>query len=488
MMLAPHIPFDAEESPLSFAARLAQLHTGDRLVSFLRDFGIKPEQMAVNDETALTRLAEVSGVAVEVLRANAAVRVGKRTYDLRGELVTAEFLANPYTVFCPACLAEDDRTGLRRGRWEWALSVVRTCPHHEIPLLRQAQGAWDDKLHELDRRVPERGERLDALVSQATRRSVSPLQGYVMRRLDGKAGPEWLDAQTLDQATRATELLGVLVAFGAAQRLPELTSDDWDHASRVGYEFTSRGESGIREAFEAQFRKYDDATGTPGARKIFGSFYNAMAHSKSLKDPGDIVRILRETIVANIALPAGSEVLGADLTERKLHTVASLAKEQDLDSRTLRGVLVAAGIVPDNAPAHFAFPAEQGRGVAKRVKRVVHVNSVPDALNCARPLVDFLFADRVLTPIYYGRPGVRGRTQKAVDREDLAGLVGRLHAKAVEVDGADDALVPISKAAEKARVQAISVVHMILGGFLERVVRVAAQKGVGALRVDPEEI
>ncbi len=128
-MLAPHFPFDAEESPLSFAARLARLHTGDRLVSFLRDLGIKPEQMAVNDETALTRLAEVSGVAVDVLRANAAVRVGKRTYDLRGELVTAEFLANPYTAFCPACLAEDDRTGCAAGGGS---GRCRLCAHVRI--------------------------------------------------------------------------------------------------------------------------------------------------------------------------------------------------------------------------------------------------------------------------------------------------------------------------------------------------------------------
>ena len=93
-MLAPHFPFNADENPLSFAARLAQLHTRDRLVPFLRDVGVKPEQMVINEATALNRLAEVSGVAVADLRANAAVPVGKRTYDLRGELVTAEFLAN----------------------------------------------------------------------------------------------------------------------------------------------------------------------------------------------------------------------------------------------------------------------------------------------------------------------------------------------------------------------------------------------------------
>ena len=47
-MLAPHIPFDPQESPLSYAARLAGVHAEDRLVPFLRDVEIEPEDMAAN--------------------------------------------------------------------------------------------------------------------------------------------------------------------------------------------------------------------------------------------------------------------------------------------------------------------------------------------------------------------------------------------------------------------------------------------------------
>jgi hypothetical protein len=487
-MLVPHISFDQNESPLSFAAFLAETHTGGHLVPFLHDFQVAPEDMASNNEKALSRLAEVSGVPLANLRANAAVRIGKRAYDLRGEMVSAEFLANPSTVFCPACLAEDDQTGRRRGRWEWSLSVVRTCPDHSIPLVRQAQAKWDDKFHELNRRVPERGDELDEMIVKAPRRSVSPLQDYVLRRLDGKSGPVWLDAQALDQASRTTELLGVLLAFGPQQKLPELTQDDWDHAGRVGFECTSQGEDGIRPALQSQIRKFDCASGTPGARKIFGCFYNALAHSKSLKEPGDIVRILREVIVENIALAAGEKVLGVALPERLLHTVASLAKEQELDTRTLRSVLVAADAIPENAPAHFPIPVGKGREVASRVKRMVHVISLPDFMNCARPLVDQLFSDRLLTPIYSGSPGVKGRTQKSVDQEEIAMLVGKLQAKAVLNYQPSAGMVPISKAAEKAKVPAVTVVHLILGGFLNRVACVDGQKGIGAIFVDPDEV
>ncbi|MBL3562929.1 helix-turn-helix domain-containing protein [Rhodovulum sulfidophilum] len=323
------------------------------------------------------------------------------------------------------------------------------------------------------------------MILSRTPSSKSGLRALEMAMRDKGA---WLDAQTLDQATRATELLGVLVARGPAQKLPELTSDDWDHAGRVGFQFTSRGEEGIREALEAQFRKFDGATGTPGARKIFGCFYNALAHSKSLKEPGDIARILRNVITENIAMPAGTTVLGVELPERRLYTVASLAKEQCLDSRTLSNVLVAAGAIPERAPAHFPIPVDKGREIAGHMKRTVSVISLWKDMDFTRPIIDQLFYDRLLTPIYFGKPGLKGRTQKAVDCEEVAMLVGKLHAKAVELDTETDGLVPVSKAAEKAKVPAITVVHMILGGFLERVFRLAGQDGVAALRVDPVEI
>ncbi|WP_116599989.1 TniQ family protein [Primorskyibacter marinus] len=487
-MLMPNLPFILDESPLSYASQLAKFHIGDEVVAFLKDTGVKPQDMAANKKGAIARLAELTGVSLGELCANVAIPVGESRYDLRGELVTAEFLANPHTMFCPACLAEDDREAGHRGRWLWTLSVVRTCPRHEIPLMRRAKRQWGDPLHELERRVPERGEQLQALADEAKRRPVSPLQEYVVNRLDGKAGPEWLDAQSLEQAVRATELLGVLLEFGPEQKLPELTADNWDHAGRVGFECTSRGEAGIREVLEAQFSKFADATGTPGARKIFGCFYKALAYSKSLKEPGDIARILREVITENIPMPGGTKVLGETLCERKLHTVASLAKEQSLDSRTLSDVLVAAEVIPENAPAHYPIPVHEGREVAGRVKRMVTVISLPDALGCARPLVDQLIQERLLSPICYGKPGIKGHTQKAVDCEEIAMLVGKLHARAVKLDTETDQLVPISKAAEKAKVPAVIVVHMILGGMLERLFYMVDEQGIAALRVDPAEV
>lgn len=64
--------------------------------------------MARGQTQDIQRLAELSGVAAEALGANAPRGLDRRHFDLRGEHVSAEIFASPFTVFCPACLVADD--------------------------------------------------------------------------------------------------------------------------------------------------------------------------------------------------------------------------------------------------------------------------------------------------------------------------------------------------------------------------------------------
>ncbi|OWU78864.1 hypothetical protein ATO5_07345 [Loktanella sp. 22II-4b] len=444
--------------------------------------------MISNKLSALSRLAEISGATVADFRRNVPVALGGREYDLRGEIVTAEFLSSPKIAFCPACLHEDDQAGERRSRWTWSFAVVRTCPAHQIALQSRVKASWNDSLQSLTHVVPEKGEALQALAAASAHRAPSPLQDYVLARLEGNAGPQWLDEQTLDQAVRATELLGVLLEFGPTQLLPELTEAEWDRAGRVGFHYTSQGEVGVRQALQEQFDRFSNAKGSPGPRKIFGCFYNALAHSKSMKNPGDIARIVREFMWDHIPMPAGRKVLGAILEERRLHTVASLAKETGHDARRLRNMLVAEGVIPGNAVAHFPIPVEKGREVAARVKRIVDVIRLPEVLHCTRPLASQLLSDRLLTPIFYQGSRADGGSQQGVDSEEISHLLRDLEAKAPLVGKADADLVRLSKASEKAKLPGSTIVQLILAGYLKRVVRVENEPGIGGLRLCPAEV
>jgi hypothetical protein len=481
------LPFQSDETPISYASRMSRLHTGRPLTATVRDFRIDPLDLASNKPAALSRLAEISGVAERDLRWNAAVPIGGRAYDLRGETVSAEFLSSPKIVFCPACLNEDDQEGARRVRWHWSLAAVRTCPVHQIALQHRTKSAWNDDLRSMDHVVFETGAALVDLAASSERRAASPLQDYVLARLDGECGPQWLDAQTLDQAVRATQLLGVMLEFGPSQLLPKLLPDDWDLAGRVGFAFTSRGEAGIIEALQAQIGKFSDAKGSPGTRAIFGGFYNALAHSKSMKDPGDIARITREFIWDNIAMPAGSKVFGHVLPERRLHTVASLANETGHDSRRLRNILAGEGVIPHDAAAHYPIPVEVGRNLAARVSRIVKMTELAAVLGCTRPLVVQLCHERLLTPVYYGEPGIKGKLQNGVDSHEVAALLAVLSSNS-EASSDTGGLVTIAKASEKAKIPAVCVVQLVCAGLLTHVVRLDGMSGIDGLRVCPSEV
>ncbi|KZX97359.1 MULTISPECIES: hypothetical protein [unclassified Sulfitobacter] len=304
----------------------------------------------------------------------------------------------------------------------------------------------------------------------------------------GATGSVLSDNQQLYQATRGTELLGALVAFGPEQNLTKLTLNDWDHAGRIGFSSTALGEEGIKTALNAEYEKFGAAYGTPGAKMMFGCFYKALAGSKSFREPGDIAKVFREFVSHHFALPAGAKILKQPLPERLLHTVASLAKEQGLKCQTLRSALVAAQVIPENALSHYPIPVKVGREVASQMVRKVDVTNAPSELGCTRQLVNQLFAERLLTPIYSGDPGIKGRTQKSVNQAEIALLVSKLHGNSIKLAKADVSLVPIEKAAEIAKVPAVTVVHMILGGLLDQVFCIASELGIAALRVEPAEV
>ena len=304
-----------------------------------------------------------------------------------------------------------------------------------------------------------------------------------MPRVDRETGP----VASASKSWRSTELLGSLVEFGPNQKVSALTSDEWDCAGRTGFEFTSRGEGGIRDALfgiQEAFR----ATGKrPLQRNVFGRLYEWLCSTRTTKEPGDIKRIVREHIFQTVAVAPGERVLGECLQERRLHSVASLAAETGLHPKTLGHVLMAKRLISAEDPA-TVFDAKAGSEVAAAVRRLVNVMSVPKALNCSRPQASALIDERILLPIATGEAGTPGRTQKAVDERSIREFLGALKAEARSVDELPTGMVSICKAAEKVKAPCVDIVHLILGGFLSNVTELDGIGGYSAIHVDPTEV
>lgn len=494
-ILFPHLPCCADETPLSYGARLAAFHLDKPLVPFLHDIRVRPDALALGNTNAIDRLASIAGVDPAVLHRNSARSVAKDDYILRGHDLSAEVFSRPDTVFCPACLLEDDAGAAnaavsRCQRLAWTLRPVRTCAHHGLSLIQRRVEGYDRKFYELSRQVPERGGDLRRLIDGCVQRKPSPLQGYALSRLDGMPGPQWLDSQTLEQAIKTSEFVGALVVFGPSAKASELSQDQWDEAGRVGFEVTSAGEAGIRRALHEARDAFVRTGAMPGRRKMYGMLWEWLSARKLRKAPGDITRIMREHVFETMEIGAGDVILGKVLPERRLHRVQSLASESGLHPKTLRNILAAGGLIPTEAKisGYHVFGAEAGRNLAASVPRAINVSKLGEALGCTRPVVDQVLDERLLLPLVGGPNDSAGRIWKSVGENAVARLLADLHAPARPVETVPSGMVTISKAAEKAKVLSVEIMHLILGGFLENVARLQDVEGIAAVLVDPTEV
>ena len=150
---------------------------------------------------------------------------------------------------------------------------------------------------------------------------------------------------------------------------------------------------------------------------------------------------------------AGTTLLGEVVETRRLHSAASLARETRQNRRTVRNLLVAAGLVPveDDGPLPAVFDAAAGEALVRNLSGAVPVARLPSELNCARPLAQQLVAQGLLRPIEPAATETRGYARCAVTRAEIAACLDRVARIAPPVAEAPPDHVPLAKAAEKAK-------------------------------------
>lgn len=165
---------------------------------------------------------------------------------------------------------------------------------------------------DLAKRLPLDTRQMTVLAENATEKAPSPLQNYILARFEGMAGPAWLDNQTIEQAACATEMLGAVLEFGAKVNLAELSASDWHHAACIGWDWTSRGEAGLREAFSLIQARQSPIkhrrNRLPG--QSFGVLYRWLASQHVKSDRGPIRDVLRDHILETEPVTTNRKILG----------------------------------------------------------------------------------------------------------------------------------------------------------------------------------
>ncbi|WP_406721214.1 TniQ family protein [Thioclava litoralis] len=300
---------------------------------------------ARGDEQAVRRLCEKAGHDPAAVLRNTISAVGLRRYRLRGLDFAGAFACGPVTRVCPACLNEDMAearypNAAVRHRLLWKLAPVRTCAVHGIALRDLCVGTWDNLAGALQAvAAPDvAGRQVRDVV-----RTVSPLQDYATARLEHIAGPEWLDGQDIDQAVRATEMLGALELFGPKMKASEMSHDMWDAAGRAGWPIVSTGGAAIRQYLLARVTSSRGKRAAP--RAAFGMLHTWLSSHRPTQNPEPIRDILRDVIVETTPLSKGQMLLGKPVTDPHLSSIASIARAEGVDAGTMRDVLLMAGLL-----------------------------------------------------------------------------------------------------------------------------------------------
>ncbi|WP_240794149.1 TniQ family protein [Pseudorhodobacter turbinis] len=488
-ILAPY----ADETTVSWCGRVARFHTGLTCADFLELMRISQLDVMDLSDYAVERLSKLTGVSeTQILRCGTQ-KAGERLLTYNGEIFGSTFITRGFTTYCPACLLDDateEAHGDRVGRFSWMLDPVRMCPRHGIYLTRRKNLGYFERFQNMDKVAPSDQELSDQ-VAVAEAASVSPLQMYVGGRLLGAVGPGGMDAQRIDQAARACEMLGVYRVHGAHTDIDDLTIQQWDEAGSVGMEAVSQGAEGIYQLLEEIVQKATVEKRWGGPQSALGGVYKWLQFNTSKQDPGPIKDVVRDFIIDHMPVEPGTVLFGATVLQRKRHTVTTLSKVSGVHRKTLNRALVLTGLLAGGNPAEFesrrTFNADDGEALAHRITNSTPIKKIPDYLNCNRTQAQMMVKNGILNKLG-NDPSIIGGLLSNVANDDLDDFLARFRRAGQPVASAGDGMADVIAASEIARVPVADIVALVLAGRLPRVETGAEELRFKSVFVDPENV
>ena len=213
MRLRPTVPFIDDETPASFAARLA-LVNGVNLNIFCEDFQLGLIGLLRGKDESLRRLSELSGVDLVTLT-QAAWRTEHPFAHYRGQTFGIFEHEVEGSRACVQCLLDDHAVSSDGAcicfRGEWRVRALRTCATHNTPIVDLPPTRNRQLLRNFTARVLNQWEGLPT----PTARVPSEMETYIRARLRGLPhAPTWLDTLPVRAVIASCETIGASALFG----------------------------------------------------------------------------------------------------------------------------------------------------------------------------------------------------------------------------------------------------------------------------------
>jgi hypothetical protein len=494
--LFPTLPVSDGESVTSYVSRLARFHDAPSVIAFCTDMQLDFQKFVDGEHDAVSDLADFAGAPLDELERGALRRDGDG-WTLRGERLTKPSLRRDRLRVCPACLAADMAQSRLpsdvavHGRAVWLIAHFRACPIHRVALV-EVENPGGARTHDFAAFVGPAAERIarEGLAATATL-SVSPLEDYLLARLDGRGGHfPWLDALDFFASAKTCEMIGAVALHGRTPNLKTFSDMDWREAGAAGFGIACWGEPAIREFLsDLQATFPYSRSGQEGPQATFGRVYQWLAFG-AVDAAFDPVRdLMRRHVCETTPVGPGDVVLGQAVERRCLHSIRSASLEIGAHPKRLRKLLAAKGLIadghqerPDNL---ILFDADAAREVMDAAVGM-SLKEVEAYLNAGRVQARLLAEHGFITPVVAaGAPGIG---ENAFARADLDAFLDRLLDGAEPTIKAVEPMVDIPMASKKACCSSAEIVRLILDRRLARVGRLAGVKGYMSVLVDHKEV
>ncbi len=436
MILLPisNPPPAPRETVYSYLSRLAATWRTD-VAELAQDMGAPFKRLLEQDAEAfdaLARWAALDPQQIEEMLSWTGMRAGNVRMRFRGEVFGSRALRNPVMRGCPVCLREDATknncpiTAAMVMRGEWQMREANVCVRHSHPLVPLWKSANPRDRYDIGARLREiAGDILSGALDQLQ----TPPSAYDLwldRRLHDGQDETWLKQKCLFAATTFCRLLG-----------QALLREDQSEATcnvgafhAAGFDVARHGLKAIREALD---RIASGATGhLDEPNKAFGALYPALNTEEDGFAP--FRRILRECILDNWPIRAGEVLLGEVVTERRMHSVVTAAKEIGVGAAVIEHFLIEAGAIPrqdDRPRSRRVFDAQAHAALLTELPTLVGSITMRKAMGATKRELLMLEQEGLLIP--------RTRVPKVKSPwriSDGAALVAELEGRAVPV--ADD--------------------------------------------------
>ena len=342
-LLAWAHPLEPLQGAVSLASRTAALN-GRPMPNFLREMGIRPNDIDRGRSPAVRWLAEIAGADPQVLQRSTPARSQDEAFmDLCGERFRRLSVHRTYFRFCPACVAEDLETvegPLAARPWlrtEWTVSHFRSCDRHGLLLASASPERRRFEAPDFNATMRPDLDRLPDIREQCRTMPSSRFQRWLLGRLRGERdAANWLDGLDLHVAVGACEGFGVSALHPPKVRTSTLTEAEWATAADEGFVHASGGPQALVELLRRLNAAQAATRGVWGPRDTVG--YGYVVLERDAKDPAwDPVRdVVADFAMREMPLEAGTKVLGRVVERQSVHTIRTAARASGAHARTVR--------------------------------------------------------------------------------------------------------------------------------------------------------